>query len=585
MSLFQIQIDALQAALSNLQDHYALTKTAFESTQVRNTIDIAVHHSNIQNNRFDYDLNVLNLMYYVFIQEKLFAQQEKHQSLLDSFDESLDRLHLTPLHPSLAKTVGGGEALYSIAHTGQNIMTTSGANTTHSISTSPISPSVIGNRLRGYSIGDDESNVRLSITTTQAGIGAAFSPGSRSSTPVLQLIAPQQQQHQQQRKRDSFPGAHTPAGGLTVGLDVGSFEEQYPFQTGEIAVAREDYIPAQKITLYDCVPAEKERAWAAQCGEVHKKVEEKLNQLLLVFRQVSAGLNSITPTVLDTTYFQAIFKNLESDLQLQKSAMSKLREDYQFVYDTLSQRASTLTCPVGGVSSSGMGASSVRGSASTSDKQDSYTIAISNKSASEKSDVQSSSNNSSILSPVAQPNLSSTSAEIPILGTTDSINIPGSDNSGVSNVNPSLMRPCSSSELIPSMNSVTASVDEDGDVMALLKSLESRRKFQETEVISQMAIRCDGMMILKDSIASKKGELIKTVFASMKAIASVQTDIQFKLKKGLELMKKWHQGHNKYFIHLEHVAKLPESYQGLIDEIKRRHEFNKVSYASMCLLI
>ena len=458
-------------------------------------------------------------------------------------------------------------------------MTTSGANATHSLSTSPISPSIIGNRGRGYSIGDDENNVRLSITTTQ-GIGAAFSPGSRSSTPVMQLIQPQQQQqqHQQQRKRDSFPGPG-------LGLDVGSFEEQYPFQTGEIAVAREDYIPAQKITLYDCVPADKERAWAAQCGDVHKKVEEKLNQLLVVFRQVSAGLSSITPTVLDTTYFHAIFKNLESDLQLQKSSMSKLREDYQFVYDTLSQRASTLTCPVGAASSSGMGASSVRGSANNSDKQDNFSISISNKSISEKSDVQSSSTNSSTLSPTTQPYLSSTSTEIPTSNTTDSINVSGVDNSGASSVSAPLMRPSSSTELIPSINPATTCVDEDGDVMALLKSLESRRKFQETDVISHMAIRCDGMMILKDSIASKKGELIKTVFSSMKAIASVQTDIQFKLKKGLELMKKWHQGHNKYFVHLEHVAKLPESYQGLIDEIKRRHEFNKVGNVSLYFLV
>jgi hypothetical protein len=197
--------------------------------------------------------------------------------------------------------------------------------------------------------------------------------------------------------------------------------------------------------------------------------------------------------------------------------------------------------------------------------------------------VQSSGNNSAFLSPSAQPRLSSTSTDIPSLGTTDSINISMGDNSGASSVGAILMRPSSSSELIPSTNQAATGVDEDGDVMALLKSLESRRKFQETDVISHMMIRCDNMMVLKDSIASKKGDLIKTVFSSMKAIASVQTDIQFKLKKGLELMKKWHQGHNKYFIHLEHVAKLPESYQGLIDEIKRRHEFNKVSDVSVCL--
>jgi hypothetical protein len=41
------------------------------------------------------------------------------------------------------------------------------------------------------------------------------------------------------------------------------------------------------------VPVEKERAWAKQCGEVHRRVGEKLAQLLLVFKQVSTGLEDI----------------------------------------------------------------------------------------------------------------------------------------------------------------------------------------------------------------------------------------------------------------------------------------------------
>lgn len=42
--LFQIQIDALQAALSNLQDHYASTKLAFESTQVWDAPNVALFY-------------------------------------------------------------------------------------------------------------------------------------------------------------------------------------------------------------------------------------------------------------------------------------------------------------------------------------------------------------------------------------------------------------------------------------------------------------------------------------------------------------------------------------------------------------
>jgi hypothetical protein len=44
----------------------------------------------------------------------------------------------------------------------------------------------------------------------------------------------------------------------------------------------------------------------------------------------------------------------------------------------------------------------------------------------------------------------------------------------------------------------------------------------------------------------------------MREIAVIQTDIQFKLKKGLELMRKWREGHNGYFEHLESVINLPD---------------------------
>lgn len=44
----------------------------------------------------------------------------------------------------------------------------------------------------------------------------------------------------------------------------------------------------------------------------------------------------------------------------------------------------------------------------------------------------------------------------------------------------------------------------------------------------------------------------------MRDIASIQTEIQFRLKKGLDLMRKWREGHNDYFEHLESVILLPQ---------------------------
>ena len=87
--------------------------------------------------------------------------------------------------------------------------------------------------------------------------------------------------------------------------------------------------------------------------------------------------------------------------------------------------------------------------------------------------------------------------------------------------------------------------DSDGEVVALLKQLEGRRKAQETEVLAQMTSRSATMMELKDDIAARKASLMTTSAAIMRSVATVQTDIQFKLKKGMEVMKKWQQGHNR----------------------------------------
>jgi Autophagy protein ATG17-like domain len=518
-------------------------------------------------------------LYLLHQQDKLSAQQDKHRALLDSFDEDLDRLRLTPLHSSLINTVGGGEEVYSIAHTGQSMMTVS-TSTTQGMSTSPLSPAFMSMRVRGYSMGEEDNVSRLSVSTAQGtgavagvgtGVGGGTSPGVRSTTPTMQS-APQVSQ-QQQRKRDSFTG---PSGSLVPGsLEVGSFEEAYPFQTGEITVGREDYADrTERVTLLDCVPSEKEKAWATQCGEVHRKVDEKLSQLLLVFRQVSAGLNNIAVMPFDAPVFQLVFKSLESDLQLQKSAMSKLREDYQFVYDTLSLRASMLSAPAGGSTSGGGGAACSK-NAQYSDRQDDGSV-FASANLSEKSNTQSSTCSQAPLPLTPTPTLTpsnSARTDMSSSAQSDSVIITGSEKTKDTST---LQAHTPEASPVTSAPPRAETVDEDGDVMALLKSLESRRKNQESEVISQMVSRCEAMIALKDTVAAKKAELVGTVFGTMRAIASVQTDIQFKLKKGLELMKKWHQGHNKYFIHLEHVAKLPESYTGFLKEIRRRKSFNKI---------
>jgi hypothetical protein len=36
------------------------------------------------------------------------------------------------------------------------------------------------------------------------------------------------------------------------------------------------------LTLLDCLPVEKERAWASQCQEEHDKVRQAINAMLLL---------------------------------------------------------------------------------------------------------------------------------------------------------------------------------------------------------------------------------------------------------------------------------------------------------------
>jgi hypothetical protein len=100
-----VQIDALQAAVSNLRDHYITTKTAFEA-----------------------------------VQEKLSTQQDRHQMLLDSFDSDINNLKSIQLHPALVSSVGGKEAVLSIANTGTN-MSVTGASGLYPCSSPPLSPS------------------------------------------------------------------------------------------------------------------------------------------------------------------------------------------------------------------------------------------------------------------------------------------------------------------------------------------------------------------------------------------------------------------------------------------------------------
>jgi hypothetical protein len=116
----------------------------------------------------------------------------------------------------------------------------------------------------------------------------------------------------------------------------------------------------------------------------------------------------------------------------------------------------------------------------------------------------------------------------------------------------------------------------DENVVELLTDLEKRSKNQIAVILNPMSELCNETLNAKKIIEISKNELTVTLYKSMKGIATVQTDIQYKLKKGLELMKKWQKGHNEYFYHLEHVGKLPNAYESLLNEIVRRNAYTNI---------
>ena len=114
----------------------------------------------------------------------------------------------------------------------------------------------------------------------------------------------------------------------------------------------------------------------------------------------------------------------------------------------------------------------------------------------------------------------------------------------------------------------------EAKVAELFTLLEASRKNQEL-AIKPMEECCAASMKIKDIFAETKSVLTRNIYNTLRGIAAVQTDIQFKLKKGMELMTRWRQGHNGYFQHLERIKSLPEAYATFLGEMIRRAKYTE----------
>jgi hypothetical protein len=130
--------------------------------------------------------------------------------------------------------------------------------------------------------------------------------------------------------------------------------------------------------------------------------------------------------------------------------------------------------------------------------------------------------------------------------------------------------------------STLAIASPSDDVERVLAELQRRKNSQEGGHYLEMLEACARRVReAKNEIERSQNWLLGAIYRSMRQIALLQTDIQYKLKRDVDWMKKLSQGHNEYFVHLEQIEKLPVVYQHLLNEIVRRRNYNTLFEAEV----
>ncbi|KAJ1402331.1 hypothetical protein B484DRAFT_233054 [Ochromonadaceae sp. CCMP2298] len=120
------------------------------------------------------------------------------------------------------------------------------------------------------------------------------------------------------------------------------------------------------MTLYDCVPVERERAYLQQCEANHRRVDESLRRAGLQYQEVRAGVAELLRPEVDLAGLTAQLEAVAEEGAAQGGVMRRLRNDYQFVYDLISL-ASASSAPSASASASASAAvAPTSGSASDS---------------------------------------------------------------------------------------------------------------------------------------------------------------------------------------------------------------------------
>mmetsp|Transcript_21438 Transcript_21438/g.21556 ORF Transcript_21438/g.21556 Transcript_21438/m.21556 type:complete len:240 (+) Transcript_21438:123-842(+) len=95
-------------------------------------------------------------------------------------------------------------------------------------------------------------------------------------------------------------------------------------------------------------------------------------------------------------------------------------------------------------------------------------------------------------------------------------------------------------------------------------------------LVSRLSSRVQASLASKDKVADYTQRVNTLMHTQLRAMASLQGDIQPKLRKGVLFLRQLRKGDNQYFKHIELARQLPETYNGFLKEVVRRRQYQEL---------
>lgn len=124
------------------------------------------------------------------------------------------------------------------------------------------------------------------------------------------------------------------------------------------------------------------------------------------------------------------------------------------------------------------------------------------------------------------------------------------------------------------VDSLTPAVDSQAELM-LMDLSHRQANYIERAVMPGIEARTQRIKTLLTDLENGHETTIIYLHSTLRLIAAIQTDVQYRLKRDIDWMKKLSSGQNEYFHHLQQLVDLPSLYKKLVMEIMRRRESMK----------